>query len=107
MEKGFGILSRKIARIIYSLYNLISSVRSFQLYMRSTLWEMGFTLLLYDKNFWVLQEPNGSLAYISVYVDNVLISSAVPFYYLEMLKKVYALKTDMNLTRYLGMDILQ
>ena len=104
--KGFRILSGVTVRIIRSLNSLISSIRSFQLHIRSTLWEIGFIPLLHDKNLWVLRKYDGSLVCISVYVDNVLISLVVPFWYLDMLKKVHTLKTDMNLTRYLEIDIL-
>ena len=55
----------------------------------------------------MLREPNRSLACLSAYVENVLIGLAVSFYYLGMFNKVYAMKNNMNLTRYLGIDILQ
>ena len=47
------------------------------------------------------------LVHISMYVDDVLISLKIPFKYLDMLKKIWNIKTNLNLTRYLGIDILQ
>ena len=68
---------------------------------------VGFMPSAYDENKWVLKESNGSLAHISFYVDRVLISSKRGFLCLEKLKKVYFLKTNMNFSHYLGMDLLQ
>ena len=55
---------------------------------------IGFLPSLYDENLWVLCENGGSLAHVSAYVDDVLISSRVPFQFYKQLKKVHNLKTD-------------
>ena len=49
LGKGFGHLRGKRVRIIRSIYVLISSGRSFQLHLRSTLRDIGFTSTLYQK----------------------------------------------------------
>ena len=44
--------------------------------------------------------------HISVFVDDLLISSKTPHIYLNMLKKVCKLKVNANLEHYLGIDII-
>ena len=107
LGSGFGKLSNMLVRIIKSIYGLAGSGRSFQLHLRSTLRNLGFEPTLHDKNLWVLKKADGSLVYISAFVDDLLLSGRRPWLYLEKLRTVYSLKTDVNLSRYLGMDLLQ
>ena len=50
LEKGFGPLSRMIVRILQSVHGLVSSARSFQLHLKATLYDIGFSPSLYDEN---------------------------------------------------------
>ena len=78
---GFESLSRKKVCIIKSIYRLVSLGYYFQLYLRATLCEIGFTRSFYNENLWVLKKDNRTLTCISIYVDDVLISLKVLFKY--------------------------
>ena len=95
-------MSGLIVRIIKDFHGLVSSERCFQMHLRSTLRAMGFEPSLHDDNLWVLKDDDDSLIYISVYVDDLMISGKQPWVCLEKLKLVCNIKTDTNLARNLG-----
>ena len=75
LGKCFRTLSSKTQWIIEFIYELISSDKSFQLYLRSILRHVGFTQTLYDENLWVIKKEGSFLVHLSFYIDGILISS--------------------------------
>ena len=92
-------LEGTVCVIVRALYGLKSSANAWRTHFCNTLHkDMGFQYSYADNDFWMKQDtrPDGTsyYTYILVYVDDVLIISHDPSFYMQQLKSKYFVKPD-------------
>ena len=104
----------KTALIVRALYGMKSSGAAWRDTIASLLhYKMGFTQCLADNEVWIKEDFNDKLGryyvYICLYVDDILIISHRPSYYMDQIDKEFMIKPDSigPPKRYLGTDIRQ
>jgi hypothetical protein len=96
-------LEGRIAIIKKSLYGLKSSGACWHVHFSKTLYSMGFQLTRFDSNVWIQRRADGSgYDYISMYVDDFLITAKDPWVHMKRLQKVYMIKDPKVPDVYLG-----
>jgi hypothetical protein len=100
----FGDLAGKRFMIRKALDGLSSSARAWAICIGDFLIEHGFSRNLGDESVFTRQEEDGSISYIAVYVDDLIIASHRVEHYKQILESRFELSSNGELKEFLGMD---
>jgi hypothetical protein len=96
-------LEGRIAIIKKGLYGLKSSGARWHANFANTLYLMGFNPSIYDPDVWMRKcDDNKGYDYISMYVDDFLITAKDPDVYMNYLQTIYTIKNPTIPDYYLG-----
>jgi Reverse transcriptase (RNA-dependent DNA polymerase) len=101
----FGAEEGSIVLIRKALYGLRSSSERWHAHFSDTLRSMLFAPTRYDKDVWIRRSVDGThYEYVCTHSDDFMIVGRKPQAVMEMLKKVYTIKSEGEPDYYLGND---
>ena len=103
----FGEKTGCVVEVKKALYGLATSARQWSLALGDTLKSFGFTPSRADPDLWIkMSNDKTHYEYIATHVDDLIIASKNPLFYINELKKSYPLRNvEENPEYYLGNNI--